>query len=91
MSDCEMPYENNEVTLYNPIYETTQMIPAKKVAKYVSRNTYNRYTFLDASGVERECFKKYITLVDYVKFLIGKYEPKNMVELPSEKKQIDNY
>ena len=90
MSDCEMPYENNEVTLYNPIYETTCMTPPKKVAKYVSRNTYNRYTFVDASGVERECFKKYITLVDYVKFLIGKYEPKNMVELPSAKKQIDN-
>jgi len=90
MSNCEMPYEKNEITLYNPIYETLNLTPKKKVDKYVSRNSYNKYTFVDISGVERECFKKYITLVDYVKFLIGKYEPENMKSLPSKDKNTDS-
>jgi hypothetical protein len=90
MSNCEMPYDENEITLYNPIYETLNVTPKKKVDKYVSRNSYNKYTFVDISGVERECFKKYITLVDYVKFLIGKYEPENMKSLPSKEKIADS-
>jgi len=85
-----MPYENNELTLYNPIYEQINMKPEKKVHTYVKRNTYNRYTFIDVSGVEKECFKKYITLVDYVKFLIGKYKPENMNVLPSIDKPMDS-
>ena len=68
MSNCEMPYDENEITLYNPIYETLNVTPKKKVDKYVSRNSYNKYTFVDISGVERECFKKYITLVDMLNF-----------------------
>ena len=90
MSNCEMPYDENEITLYNPIYETLNITPKKKVNKYLSRNSYNKYTFVDISGVERECFKKYITLVDYVKFLIGKYEPDNMKLLPSKEKNADS-
>ena len=85
-----MPYENNECTLYNPIYEKINMSPLKKVKRYVKRDTYNKYTFIDISGVERQCFKKYITLVDYVKFLIGKYEPDNMNVLPTIDKKIDS-
>jgi len=83
MSNCEMPYDENEITQYNPIYETLNINIKKKVGEYLSRNSYNKYTFVDISGVQRECFKKYITLVDYVKFLIGKYKPDQMKSLPA--------
>jgi len=85
-----MPYEKDEFTLYNPIYETIKVTPKKKVKEYLSRNSYNKYTFVDVSGVKRECFKKYITLVDYVKFLIGKYQPEHMQSLPSLNHKLDS-
>ena len=90
MNDCEMPYEKDEITLYNPIYEAICVNPIKKVKEYISRNSYNKYTFVDISGVKRECFKKYITLVDYVKFLIGKYKPEHMTTLPASNHVVDS-
>ena len=35
MNNCEMPYEENEFTLYNPIYEKINISPQKKVKEYL--------------------------------------------------------
>jgi hypothetical protein len=83
MNNCEMPFDNGNVTDFNPLHNKVGIIPNKKVANYLERVSYNRYLFEDVNGIKKTCFKKYITLVDYVKYLIGKYKPEDMEKLPS--------
>jgi hypothetical protein len=80
----EMPYENNEYTKYNPLHKELGINLITNV-KYEKKLTYNKYEIIDKNGVKKECFKKFITLVDYVKFLIGKYKNDNIQILPGEK------
>jgi hypothetical protein len=79
----EMPYENDEYTKYNPLHKELGISLTTNV-KYEKRLTYNKYEIIDKNGVKKECFKKFITLVDYVKFLIGKYKNDNIQLLPSD-------
>jgi hypothetical protein len=65
-----MPYDDNKVTLYNPLHNKVNIIPEKLVFKYLERISYNKYLFEDKDGNKKICFKKFITLVDYVKYLI---------------------
>ena len=90
MNNCEMPYENSEITNYSPLYDSLKIYPEKKVTQYESRISYNKYSFIDISGIKRECFKKYITLVDYVKFLIGKYKSEDINQLPCLEQNKEN-
>jgi hypothetical protein len=80
-NDFEMPYENNEYTKYNPLHKELGITLTTNVT-YEKRLTYNKYEIIDKNGVKKECFKKFITLVDYVKFLIGKYKNDNIHILP---------
>lgn len=80
-SEFEMPYENDEYTKYNPLHKELG-ITLKTNVTYEKRLTYNKYEIIDKNGVKKECFKKFITLVDYVKFLIGKYKNDNIHILP---------
>jgi len=77
----EMPYENDEYTKYNPLHKELGITLTTNV-KYEKRLTYNKYEIIDKNGVKKECFKKFITLVDYVKFLIGKYKNDTIQILP---------
>ena len=93
-SKFEMPYENNEYTKYNPLHKELGITLNTNV-KYEKRLTYNKYEIIDKNGEKKECFKKFITLVDYVKFLIGKYKNENIQILPgqlepNETKEIDS-
>ena len=85
-----MPYENNEITNYNPLHKELGITIQSKVKSYESRVSYNKYEIVDVSGNRVECFKKYITLVDYVKFLIGKYKNDDIYVLPSEIKEKES-
>ena len=88
----EMPYENNEYTKYNPLHKELGINLTTNV-KYEKKLTYNKYEIIDKNGVKKECFKKFITLVDYVKFLIGKYKNDNIQILPGQKEadtKMDN-
>ncbi len=76
-------YDEGNYTLYNPLFEYTGVTPQKEISKYTQKNSYNEYEFLDSCGNKRQCYKKFITLVDYVKFLIGKYKSDEMNMLPS--------
>jgi hypothetical protein len=78
-----MPYENNEYTKYNPLHEELGITLTTNV-KYEKKITYNKYEIIDKNGNKKECFKKFITLVDYVKFLIGKYKNDNIQTLPCQ-------
>jgi hypothetical protein len=80
---CEMPFDENDITQYNPLHNIVNIVPEKKVREYSERLSYNKFAFVDADGITRTCFKKFITLIDYVKFLIGKYNPEEMNSLPS--------
>ena len=84
-TEFEMPYENDEYTKYNPLHKELGISLTTNV-KYKKRLTYNKYEIIDKNGVKKECFKKFITLVDYVKFLIGKYKNDNIQLLPSDEK-----
>jgi hypothetical protein len=77
----------NSYTLYNPLFEYSGVTPKKEVATYSQKISYNEYEFVDQSGNKRQCYKKFITLVDYVKFLIGKYKSDEIQMLPS--KELD--
>jgi hypothetical protein len=84
MSECEMPFDEDKVTNYNPLHKEVGLVPQKRVCKYIERVTHNKYIFEDKLGNKKTCFKKFITLVDYVKFLIGKYKPEETLKLPAE-------
>ena len=63
------------------------VFPDKKVKEYTERLSYNKFRFTDINGNVKTCFKKFITLVDYVKYLIGKYKPDEIIQklLPHQK------
>jgi len=87
-NDFEMPYENNEYTKYNPLHKELGITLTTNV-KYEKRLTYNKYEIIDKNGIKKECFKKFITLVDYVKFLIGKYKNDNIHVLPTINEELN--
>lgn len=89
MEDNFNDYDNGNYTLYNPLFEYTGVTPEKEVKEYTNKKSYNEYEFIDQSGNKRECYKKFITLVDYVKFLIGKYKNNEIQMLPSNETLTD--
>ena len=60
---CDMPFDDSDITTYNPLQNKVSIHPEKKVKEYLERLTYNKFSFIDVSGVTRTCFKKFITLV----------------------------
>ena len=75
-------YESSNYTIYNPLYDSVGITPESSVNTYTEKINYNEYEFVDKYGNTKKCFKKFITLVDYVKFLIGKYK-NDVLVLPS--------
>ncbi len=67
---------------FHPIQAYTSIVPKKKVDAYVKQNTYNEYVVTDKDHHERTCFKKVIPLIDFVKYLSGKYKQENILALP---------
>ena len=66
---------------FHPIQAYTSIVPKKKVETYVKQNSYNEYVVKD-KGQEKVCFKKVIPLIDFVKYLSGKYKQENILTLP---------
>lgn len=75
-------FESSNYTIYNPLYNSVGITPESLVKTYTEKINYNEYSFVDKDGNTKKCFKKFITLVDYVKFLIGKYK-NDVLVLPS--------
>jgi hypothetical protein len=72
--------EKEERATYHPAYAYLGISPDFSL-DYVAQKTYNEY-IIDVDGTQVPCFKKYIPLVDYVKYLIGKYKG-DVLALPS--------
>ncbi len=85
-----MNFEEDNCTVYNPIYDYTNIKPEKKVQEYVKQNSYNEFEFIDNKGKQKVGFKKFICLVDFVKFLIGKYKSEQLNVLPSPELEESN-
>jgi hypothetical protein len=91
MELCDMPFDINEITFYNPLQNAVSVFPDKKVKEYTERLSYNKFRFTDINGNVKTCFKKFITLVDYVKYLIGKYKPDEINQLPTKNSQVTEF
>ena len=79
-------YESSNYTTFNPLYESVGITPQTVVSTYTEKINYNEYTFVDKEGNTKKCFKKFITLVDYVKFLTGKYK-NDVLMLPKKENE----
>ena len=82
-------FEPSNYTIYNPLYNSVGITPEFSVNAYTQRINYNEYEFVDKDGNTKICFKKFITLVDYVKFLIGKYK-NDVLVMPSLEGTMEN-
>ena len=54
------------------------------VVTYKEKKSDSTFVIENKKGEEKEVFIKYITLVDYLKYFIGKYKNEDMSVLPSE-------
>ena len=78
---------NNEYerfTDYSPVYNYIKESNSSSVNIYKNKKSYNVYEFEDNSGNKKTGFMKYITLVDYLKYLTGKYKNINTNILPCD-------
>jgi hypothetical protein len=66
--------------VYHPVYDYLGITPTFSL-EYLEQINYNEYK-VKTEGETVTCFKKYIPLVDYVKYLIGKYKGDTLT-LPS--------
>ena len=63
--------------------ETLLNVPIQKdIKKYKSKKNENTFIIEDNSGNEHDVYVKYITLVDFLKFLIGKYKNDDLSIMP---------
>ena len=83
-------YESCNYTKFNPLYHSVGITPQSIVSEYSEKINYNEYAFLDKDGNKKVCFKKFITLVDYVKFLTGKYKNEVLLLPNKENESKDN-
>ena len=68
----------------SPLESYLDICIEKNINKYVTKNNENNYTIIDTKDKEKETYVKYITLVDFLKFLIGKYKNENIELLPGQ-------
>ena len=54
----------------------------KNIKKFLERKTHNIYTIVDNKDLNKDVYIKYITLVDFLKYLIGKYKNDNIEDKP---------
>ena len=55
---------------------------SKNIKKFLERKSNNIYTIVDNDNLNKEVYIKYITLVDFLKYLIGKYKNDNIEDRP---------
>ena len=71
-----------------PIEKYLNILIQKKVLSYNEKINENNYKIKTTNNEDKEVFVKYITLVDFLKFLIGKYKNDNLDLLPGQNKEI---
>ena len=80
LSNNEFESHNNFSPMENYLNTTFE----KNIQRYDEKLDESHYNIIDLSGNSKNAFVKYITLVDYVKYLIGKYKDCNTNILPEK-------
>ena len=81
----------NILKIKSPIEEYLNIKLEKNVKEYLKKNDENNYIIKDNSDEEKNVFIKYITLVDFLKYLTGKYKNENLDTLPeNENKNLES-
>jgi hypothetical protein len=83
ISDNE--FENIQTSTH-PVEHYLDATITKNISLYKKKINDNNYIIEDKTRQEREVFIKYITLIDFLKYLIGKYKDDDLNELPDTKK-----
>ena len=73
----------------SPIEKYLNILIQKKVNTYNEKINENNYKIKTTNDEDKEVFVKYITLVDFLKFLIGKYKNDNLELLPGQNKETN--
>ena len=76
--------EFEKITNMSPMEKYLEMQLNKNIKSYTEKIDESHFKILDKNNQEKVVFVKYITLVDYVKYLIGKYKDDNTDILPLE-------
>lgn len=75
-------FESIIVDKKTPVENYLNINIEKTVQLYKEKKNENLYVIEDNNGKEKEVFIKYITLVDFLKYLIGKYKNDDMNIMP---------
>ena len=81
LSNCEF---ENILQHDSPIEKYLNILIHSNVKLYNKKVDENNYKITTKSDEEKDAFVKYITLVDFLKFLIGKYKNDNLELLPGQ-------
>ena len=83
---------NNELETihdYSPMEDYLDISMSSSIRNYVDITSPSEFVVEDQDNNIRKAFVKYITLVDYVKYLVGKYKDQNTEVLPCKKEEYD--
>jgi len=78
-----------EKNYFNPIFEHYKIEYKPLIEEYKEQIDYNNYV-VTIDGKDYNCFMKTIPLVDYIKYLIGKYKKYEICILPSKDHSSNN-
>lgn len=76
--------EFEEIVPTTPLEFLTNIKVDKEIGAYLERIDDSHYLIKDKNGKEKKAYVKFIPLVDFLKFLIGKYKNEDLTILPSK-------
>ena len=76
--------EFQEIMNNSPLENYLNINLEKNVNEFVEKKNENIYILKDKDNNEKQSYVKYITLVDFLKYLIGKYKSENLEILPGQ-------
>ena len=75
---------NNIINCRVPIEEALGIEVQKGVVEYKKKINENCFQIKDKNNNDKEVFVKYITLIDFLKYLTGKYKNEDLTILPGD-------
>ena len=73
-----------EIMNDSPLEKYLNIKLEKNIEDFVEKKNENIYIIKDKDNNEKQSYVKYITLVDFLKYLIGKYKNENLEILPGQ-------
>jgi hypothetical protein len=76
--------EYEKITLLSPLENYLDLSLNRSIQSYKQKHNENSYTIIDICGNEKLSFMKHIPLVDFLKYLLGKFKNNSLDILPHE-------